>query len=186
MATEISTTLGALFKNRRERGRAGLPLLSVTMGNGLIRRDSLERKTDTGLTDEDHLLVRRGDIAYNMMRMWQGAFGLAKEDGLVSPAYVVLEPGMDVDPLFASYLFRTPRMLHLFWAYSYGLTDDRLRLYFKEFARIPVRIPNIEQQRRIGHLLSTWDNQIELLHRRLRAAELLKRGLAQQLMPDRP
>jgi type I restriction enzyme, S subunit len=31
----------------------------------------------------------KGDIAYNMMRMWQGAVGIAPVDGLVSPAYVV-------------------------------------------------------------------------------------------------
>ena len=32
------------------------------------------------------------DIAYNMMRMWQGAVGVAPVDGLVSPAYVVAVP----------------------------------------------------------------------------------------------
>ncbi len=31
----------------------------------------------------------KGDIAYNMMRMWQGAVGVAPVDGLISPAYVV-------------------------------------------------------------------------------------------------
>ena len=31
----------------------------------------------------------KGDIAYNMMRMWQGAVGVIPVDGLVSPAYVV-------------------------------------------------------------------------------------------------
>ena len=33
--------------------------------------------------------ARVGDIAYNMMRMWQGATGVAPLDGLISPAYVV-------------------------------------------------------------------------------------------------
>lgn len=38
----------------------------------------------------DHSRYRRavkGNIAYNMMRMWQGAAGVAPIDGLVSPAY---------------------------------------------------------------------------------------------------
>jgi type I restriction enzyme, S subunit len=34
----------------------------------------------------------KGDLAYNMMRMWQGAVGVAPEDGLISPAYVVATP----------------------------------------------------------------------------------------------
>jgi Type I restriction modification DNA specificity domain len=36
--------LGDLFENRRQRGRPGLPLLSVTMNDGLVDRDDLERK----------------------------------------------------------------------------------------------------------------------------------------------
>lgn len=68
-----STKLGNVFKSRRERGRTGLPTLSVTLNDGLVLRESLERKTDTNLSPEEHLLVREGDIAYNMMRMWQGA-----------------------------------------------------------------------------------------------------------------
>src|SRR5437870_12603788 len=97
------TTFGALFKNRRERGAAGLPTLSVTLDRGLVLRDSLDRKTETNLSPHEHLLVRKGDIAYNMMRMWQGASGLAGFDALVSPAYGVLQPKSGIDPLFASY-----------------------------------------------------------------------------------
>src|SRR5438309_10076626 len=101
------TKLGHLFQNRRSRGEAGLPTLSVTLNGGLVRRDSLDRKMDTNLTPEEHLLVRKGDIAYNMMRMWQGASGLADHDALISPAYVVLEATEGIDPLFASYFFKT-------------------------------------------------------------------------------
>lgn len=50
-----------------------------------------------------------------MIRMWQGASGLAKKDGLVSPAYVVLAPKAKIDPRYASYLFKSQRMTHRFW-----------------------------------------------------------------------
>src|SRR5260370_3784479 len=116
MANVKGESLGGLFKNRREKGEPHLPLLSVTMSNGLVRRQSLERKTESTLDAEEHLLVRKGDIAYNMMRMWQGAFGLATEDGMVSPAYVVLAPTNKIDPLYFFYLFKTPRLRYLFWA----------------------------------------------------------------------
>src|SRR4030095_13311793 len=130
------TKLGKLFKSRREKGRPGLPTVSVTLNNGLVLRNSLDRKTETNLAPQEHLLVRKGYIAYNMMRMWQGASGLSDFDALVSPAYVVLEPNDRIDPAFAAQLFKAPRTIHLFWAYSYGLTDDRLRLYFQDFALI--------------------------------------------------
>ena len=73
-------TLGELFRLRKEPGVAGLPVLSVTVNRGLVIRDSLERKDGGKLSPNAHLLIRKGDIAYNMMRMWQGASGLAKQD----------------------------------------------------------------------------------------------------------
>ncbi|UNP30732.1 restriction endonuclease subunit S [Lysobacter gummosus] len=142
-----------------------MPLFSVTMNDGLVDREQLERKQETNLSAKEHLLVKPGDIAYNTMRMWQGAFGLADREGLVSPAYVVLKPRADVDPLYASYLFKTPRMSYLFWAYSYGLTDDRLRLYPDDFMRIPVSIPALPVQMRTARLLSEWDQAISATER---------------------
>ncbi len=98
--------LGDYFSSRRERGTPGLPTLSVTLDRGLIFRDELERRTDTTLSPEEHLRVYPGDIAYNMMRMWQGASGLANSDAIVSPAYVVLAPKKTIDPKFAADLFK--------------------------------------------------------------------------------
>lgn len=152
--------LGDLFANRRERGREGLPLLSVTQSDGLVDRDDLERKQDTALTSDEHLLVRPGDIAYNMMRMWQGAFGLANKDGLVSPAYVVLAPKAGADSKYLSYLLRSPRMQYMLWAYSYGITYDRLRLYYQDFAKISVRLHRKADQPYIADLCSASEDRI--------------------------
>jgi type I restriction enzyme S subunit len=174
--------LSDLFRNRRERGLPGLPVVSVTLNDGLVGRDTLDRKTDTNLAPEEHLLIKAGDIAYNMMRMWQGASGLAQHDGIVSPAYVVLAPKNGIDPLFASYWFKSPRMVYLFWAYSYGLTNDRLRLYFKDFAGIPVSVPPQEEQVRIGEILSLWDTAIAQTEKLIEAKRKLKKGLMQQLL----
>lgn len=176
------TKLGHLFKSRRVRGEAGLPTLSVTLGDGLVRRESLDRKMDTNLTPEQHLLVRKGDIAYNMMRMWQGASGLAGHDALVSPAYVVLEPTELIDPLFASYFFKTPRMIYLFWAYSHGLTEDRLRLYFDDFSLIPVTVPKVTEQKRIAEILATWDSAIDVINNTIVNSEAQKLALSRQLL----
>jgi type I restriction enzyme S subunit len=177
-----TTKLGNVFKSRREKGSVGLPTISVTLNNGLVPRASLERKTDTNLSPEEHLLVRKGDIAYNMMRMWQGASGLAQFDALVSPAYVVLRPAKDTDPVFASYLFKSARMIHLFWAYSYGLTSDRLRLYFADFSLVPVALPSADEQRRIGELLAEWDKVIAIAEKLIQNGDAQKRALMQKLL----
>ena len=74
---EIST-LGAVFSERKEVGKHGLPTIAVTMNDGLVRRDSLEKSIKSGLPTEKHSLVRAGDLVYNTMRMWQGANGCCR------------------------------------------------------------------------------------------------------------
>ena len=177
------TKFGHAFHSSRTKGKAGLPTLSVTLTDGLVPRDSIDRKMETNLTAEEHLLVKRGDIAYNMMRMWQGASGLAPHDALVSPAYVVLRAKNNIDPHFAAYLFKLARMVHLFWAYSYGITDDRLRLYFKDFGAIPVSLPPLPEQRKIAEILSTWDRAIAAQERLIANARAQKKALMQTLLP---
>ncbi len=161
--------LGDFFSNRQEPGRPGLPVMSVTMNDSLVLRDDLDRRTESALRPDQHLLVRKGDIAYNMMRMWQGACGLATADGVVSPAYVVLAPKPGIDSRFAYHWFKSARMIHLFWAYSHGLTEDRLRLYFDEFAEIPTIPPEIDEQRRVVAILDAWDQAIRQTERLIAA-----------------
>lgn len=167
LSASPQSTLGDYFDNRQEPGYPGLPVMSVTQHEGLVLRDTIDRRTETTLSPEQHLLVRTGDIAYNMMRMWQGACGLSDRDAMVSPAYVVLRPRASVDPMFAYQLFKSERVLHLLWAYSHGLTEDRLRLYFDDFSSIPLTLPDISVQRSIGRALLRWDEAM-IQARRLR------------------
>lgn len=175
-------TLGDLFVSSREKGYAGLPLLSVTLNNGVVNRETLDRRTETNIEPDSHLLVKKGYIAYNMMRVWQGALGRVHHAGLVSPAYVVLKPTALIDTVYAEYLFKSPRLIYLFWAYSYGITKDRLRLYFNDFAKIPINIPPISEQRKIAQILSAWDIAIRTTESLIAISQQQKKSLMQQLL----
>jgi len=120
ISNQHGARLGDFFNQRQEPGSSGLPVMSVTMNDSLVYRDDIDRRLESALRPDQHLLVKTGDIAYNMMRMWQGACGLALHDGVVSPAYVVLEPKPCMDSRFAYHWFKSSRMIHLFWAYSHG------------------------------------------------------------------
>ena len=175
---------GDAFKNSRAKGAAGLPIYSVTMDRGLVRRDSMDRHMAADAADGQNLRAQRGDVVYNMMRMWQGALGVAPEDCLVSPAYVVLAPKKDAVPLFFQYMFKRPEMLLLLTAHSRGLTKDRLRLYFDDFARMEFRCPNGKEQQRIASCLSSLDALITAETQKLEALKTHKKGLMQQLFPS--
>src|SRR5690606_13688662 len=139
--------LGQLYTERKEPGLPGLPVTSVTLHEGLVPRDSLERRVASALPPESHALVRRGDLVYNTMRMWQGASGVASTDCIVSPAYVVAEPSDKILPAFARYFFKAPRIVAALFSYSHGITRDRLRLYFENFQDVPASLPPLLEQR---------------------------------------
>lgn len=170
-----------LFSNRSEKGNVNLPIYSVTMTEGLVKRSSLERRIDDLADAEGNKKAHKNDIAYNMMRMWQGACGVAPEDCMVSPAYVILAPQSGVHPDFYGYYFKLPHMLQTFFSHSRGLTKDRLRLYFQDFSRILLPCPDIREQRRIAHCLHSIDAQTFSEHTKLIALKKYKKGLMQKL-----
>ena len=116
-----------------------------------------------------------------MMRMWQGAVGRAPEECMVSPAYVVLSPKPGVASDFFEHWFRSKRMLYLFRAYSQGLTSDRLRLYFDDFAQIPLRIPAPDEQEKIAAFLSALDDRLAQLRARYEWLTKYKKGVVRKL-----
>lgn len=174
---------GILFSNRVEQGTDGLPIYSVTMNDGLTKRSSIERKIDNISESSGNKKVNKYDIAYNMMRMWQGASGVAVENCMVSPAYVVLAPNHAVCTDFYGYFFKMPQCLKLLTSHSQGLTKDRLRLYFKDFAQIPLPYPSVEEQQKIADCLSSVDDLITAQGEKIEALKSHKKGLMQQLFP---
>lgn len=158
--------LGDLFINRRQKGNVNLPIFSVTQDRGLISRKSLDRTMQNDAKPEDNLCVESNDLVYNTMRMWQGAIGIANQKCMVSPAYIVLKPRENISSKFFIQLFQKNRSLYLFTSYSYGLTSDRLRLYFKDFSDIKFHIPKYTEQQKISSFLNTIDDKITQLKKK--------------------
>jgi type I restriction enzyme S subunit len=174
---------GSLFTQRVEKGEPGLPIYSVTIDMGMVNRSAFERNFYDIENAAGNKRVRKNDIAYNTMRMWQGACGVAPVDCMVSPAYVVLAPDVSAHSSFFEYLFRTAPLLQLLTAHSRGLTKDRLRLYYEDFATIPLVVPDRAEQVRIAECLSSHDRVISAQEARLFALRDHKQGLLQQLFP---
>ena len=142
-----------LFQQRRESGYEGLPILKVSLHTGVSEGDEDDEGTTRVRKQMDdkssYQVVRSGDVAYNMMRAWQGAIGAVPIDGLVSPAYVVLEPTEELDGRYFEMLARTPQYMKDFERYSYGIASFRWRLYWEGFKEIRTPLPPIDEQRRI-------------------------------------
>jgi type I restriction enzyme S subunit len=167
---------GRLFSQRNETGFGELPILEVSLKTGIRVRDMENLKRKQVMSDrEKYKRAAQGDIAYNMMRMWQGAVGVAPVDGLVSPAYVVVRPFPEVDCRYFSYLFRTASYMNEVDAYSRGIVKDRNRLYWQDFKRMPSPVPPIEEQRNITKFLDAVGSKAQrFIRNKQRLIELLK------------
>lgn len=145
---------GRLFAERVETGYEELPILEVSLRTGVRVRDMENGTRKQQMTDRSkYKRAAKGDIAYNMMRMWQGAVGVAPADGLISPAYVVARPFPEVEPRYYAYLFRTDAYKREVNKFSRGIVSDRNRLYWDEFKQMPSAFPPTEEQTRIAGFL---------------------------------
>jgi type I restriction enzyme, S subunit len=142
---------GRLFAQRNETGYASLPILEVSLQTGVRLREFSNSARKQVMSDRGkYKRALKGDIAYNMMRMWQGAVGVVPADGLVSPAYIVARPFGDVDTRYFNYLFRTAAYKSEIDARSRGIVKDRNRLYWEDFKQMSSPYPPIEEQARIA------------------------------------
>lgn len=152
---------GRLFAHRVETGFPDLPILEVSLRTGVRVRDmdNLKRKQVIS-QKEKYKRAAKGDIAYNMMRMWQGAVGPAPVDGLVSPAYVVVKPYPEANSAYFSYMFRTAIYMREVNKFSRGIVADRNRLYWESFKQMPSLVPPRPEQDQIVAYLRAQDAHI--------------------------
>lgn len=166
---------GRLFAQRNETGHGNLPILEVSLKTGVRVRDMDNMKRKQVMSDrEKYKRAAKGDIAYNMMRMWQGAVGVAPEDGLVSPAYVVARPYLEAEPRYFSYLFRTDAYKNEVDGFSRGIVKDRNRLYWEDFKRMPSCFPLPDEQKAIADYLDATAVKVRrFIRNRRRLIEVL-------------
>lgn len=166
---------GRLFAQRNQTGYPDLPILEVSLKTGVRIRDLENAKRKQVMSErEKYKRAVKGDIAYNMMRMWQGAVGVAPEDGLISPAYVVARPLDGTDSRYFAYLFRTGAYMNEVNKYSHGIVTDRNRLYWDEFKQMPSPFPLPEEQKAIADYLDRKAMEIhEFIRNKRRLVALL-------------
>lgn len=173
--------LGEVFSERVENNING-QLLSVTLNKGIIRASENGKLDNSNSDKSKYKVVNINDIAYNSMRMWQGASGCSKYEGIVSPAYTVITPKEDIDSSFFSYLFKTDIAINKFRLHSQGLTSDNWNLKYPAFSKIDVYCPlDISEQRAIASYFTALDAQITLHRERLEKLKQIKAACLEKM-----
>ena len=173
--------IGDVFEERNEKNFIDMELLSVSIEKGIFPQSESIKKDNSNTDKSKYKRVLKGDIAYNSMRMWQGASAVSNQNGIISPAYTVLKSNDYNNSLFFGYLFKMTFMIQLFQKYSQGMTSDTWNLKYHMISPIKIIVPHLNEQKKIAKFLSAIDNKIDLVSTQIKNTKTFKKGLLQQM-----
>lgn len=154
-----------LFRVIDERSDEGTEdLLSVSHITGITPRS---QKNVTMFESESligYKLCQMGDIVANTMWTWQGAIGVSKYEGVVSPAYNVYRQRKDYfNSTYLDMLLREHQLVDVYHSLSTGIRPSRLRLYPDVFLTIEFPVPPRAEQDQIVRFLDWKVSEINKL-----------------------
>ena len=175
--------MGDCFTERCESMPDG-ELISVTINDGIKKFSELGRHDNSNDDKSKYKKVCAGDIAYNSMRMWQGASGCSPYEGIVSPAYTVLTPNSGINSKCMAYQFKLPATIHTFKINSQGITSDNWNLKFPALSEIEIYVSPYEQeQAKIAAYFANLDHLITLHQRKYDKLQVLKKAVLEKMFP---
>lgn len=181
-----SVHLGDVTEEGRHRNgnkHSAASVMGVSKADGIVPMEARLISADI----ERYKIVEHDWFAYNPMRLnigsiarWQGG-----KEILVSPDYVVFKCiADDVAGILPRYVdqFRQTKAWDDF-VNDGGDGGVRVRIYYKDIARIPLALPSPAEQQKIADCLSSLDELIAAQGRKVAALKAHKTGLMQQLFP---
>lgn len=155
----------AAFRETNTKGFDSEELLSVYLDKGVVRfAEEGGRRTNaiTATTDmANYKLVNPGDFVLNNQQAWRGSVGVSRYRGIISPAYVVLKMKESLNPSFANYLLRSPKIVAQYYVSSKGVGSIQRNIYWQALKRRMILIPTPTEQEKIVAFLDKQTNLIE-------------------------
>ncbi len=145
------------------------PLLSVSIYRGVVPRTDLTDKVARADDLSSYKVVEPGDIVINRMSAYQGALGIALQEGIVSPEYIVLRPSRSADARFLTYLFKSSWFVSEMTLRLRGIGSTEQgnvrtpRISPEDLGSIPAALPPAWAQRVIADFLDRETTRIDAL-----------------------
>lgn len=155
-----------LFRQSTSKGNERLVLLSATQDRGVIDKSNLEGVVQVSANADLNLFktVHINDFVISL-RSFQGGFEIAKEEGVISPAYTVFRMTQQTYPHFYRYLFKCNSFIDKINSLTVGIREGK-NIQYEDFANMLIpQIDEAEQQSIVNHLdwkCAEIDNLISL------------------------
>ena len=135
---------------------------------------------------DGYYIVKNEDFVYNPRISTSAPVGPINRNklgrtGVMSPLYTVFRPH-DIDTTYLEYFFKCGYW-HSFMNFNgdSGARSDRFSIRDNVFFQMPIPIPDIDEQRKIGELLTCLDNLITLHQRELEKLKNLKKACLEKM-----
>ena len=157
------------FIERDERSVTGdEEMLTVSHITGVTPRSEKDVNMFEADSNEGYKLVSPDQLVINTLWAWMGAMGVARHEGIVSPAYHVYRIGEGMLPAYADCLVRIPVFKAEVIRFSKGVWSSRLRLYPEGLHQVWIPVPPLNEQIEIVAYLKAQQERTAVLEVTLR------------------
>ncbi len=171
-----------IFDTITEKNFPDEELLSVTQDRGVIPRSMLEgRVMSPDGTTAIYKLIKRGDFAISL-RSFQGGIEYSNYQGIISPAYTVLRPKIELNSDFYRMFFKSFIFIEKYLNLAVIGIRDGKQISIPDFLSIKIPYPPLEEQKEIAEILTICQREIDLLKHLAEKYKTQKRGLMQKML----
>ncbi len=177
--------LGSVLESisRRNKNLNTTRVLSVTNSRGFVLPEEQFARVVASEDLSNYKIVKKGEFAYNPSRLNVGSIDRLDNftDGVLSPMYVIFKCNEQLLSDYMKHWITTTEFNSKVRNSAQGSVRETVD--FKTLSTIKIRLPSdITEQHAIADILSTADDEINLLNQKLEAIKEQKKGLMQQLL----
>ena len=168
--------------SKRNRGDNDYSVLSVNNRLGFIEQsEQFEDRVVASDDTSNYKVVSRDDFAYNPARVNVGSIArlTSFESGIVSPMYICFHTKKQLFPQYLEHFFDTRYFHDEMQKRLEG--SVRLCLSWEGLCNIPIAVPPIDQQEKVGKRISRLADKISLEERHLDLLKTQKQYLLQAM-----
>lgn len=159
-------------------------VLSCTKHEGLVDSLSYFGKQVFSNDLTPYKIVRNKHFAYATNHIEEGSIGYQNicDIAVISPIYTVFKTRGEVDDSFLFKLLKSNTYIHIYQTNTSASVDRRGSLRWREFSKIWIPLPSLEEQKAIAQTIDDQQHEIKLLKAKINILNHQKKALMHQLL----
>lgn len=174
--------LSELFDEVSEKNHSDAEVLTIVQGVGtVLRKDSGRDIIYDKNSLSNYKYVQKDDFIIHL-RSFEGGLEIANQEGIVSPAYIILHPKIQAEPGYLYALFHSNRFINQTMAPAVEGVRDGRTVKYEVLKNQSIPFPPLAEQQKIAEILCRQDKIISLKQKLLEQKLQQKKWLIQKLL----